>query len=164
MVQLDVSEMHAMEALEDLSKQAKKQKELIQYFIENSEPIEQAKLIQIMGTSSQTVKALVSKGIVKTFQQEVFRDPYKNQSIEQTEAFELTDEQAAAMDPIIASIDEKEDNVFLLHGVTGSGKTEIYLQSIQHVISKGQEAIVLVPEISLTPQMVAALKAALGQM
>ncbi|GIO21916.1 primosomal protein N' [Oceanobacillus sp. J11TS1] len=162
MVQLDVSEMRALETLEDLSKQAKKQKELIQYLIEHPEPIEQAKLVKLLDTSAQTVKTLVSKGIVKTFQQEVFRDPYKNQPIEQTEAFELTDEQAAAMDPIISSIDEKEDNVFLLHGVTGSGKTEIYLQSIQHVISKGQEAIVLVPEISLTPQMVRRFKGRFG--
>lgn len=162
MVQLDVSEMRAMEELEDLSKQAKKQKELIQFFIEYPEPIEQAKLIQTLGTSAQTVKTLVSKGIVKTFQQEVFRDPYKNQPIEQTEAFELTEEQAEAIKPVMASIENQEDNIFLLHGVTGSGKTEIYLQSIQHVISKGQEAIVLVPEISLTPQMVRRFKGRFG--
>ncbi|WP_152656439.1 primosomal protein N' [Oceanobacillus sp. CFH 90083] len=162
MVQLDVSEMRAMEALEDLSKRAKKQKELIQYFLEYPEPVEQTKLIQMLDTSAQTVKALVSKGLVKTFQQEVLRDPYKNQRIEQTEAFELTGEQANAMEAIVASIDEKKDNVFLLHGVTGSGKTEVYLQSIQHVISKGQEAIVLVPEISLTPQMVRRFKGRFG--
>lgn len=162
MVQLDVSELRALEALEDLPKQATKQKELVQYLIENPDPIEQSKVIQVLNTSAQTVKTLMSKGIVKTFQQEVFRDPLKNQVIEATSPFPLTNEQADAMQPIVSSIDEKEDNVFLLHGVTGSGKTEIYLQAIQHVIAKGEEAIVLVPEISLTPQMVRRFKGRFG--
>ena len=62
----------------------------------------------------------------------------------------------------LQTIEEKKHDVFLLYGVTGSGKTEIYLQSIQKVLEKGQEAIVLVPEIALTPQMVNRFKGRFG--
>lgn len=162
MVQLDISEIRAMEALEDLPKQAAKQKELLHFLIGNPQPIEQTKLIQTLNTSAQTVKSLVSKGIVKTYQQEVYRNPYQNEHIEKTEPFMLTEEQQKALDPIVSAVNSADSEVFLLHGVTGSGKTEVYLQSIQHVISKGQEAIVLVPEISLTPQMVKRFKGRFG--
>lgn len=65
-------------------------------------------------------------------------------------------------EPIRETLDSDEHKVFLLHGVTGSGKTEIYLQSIEKVLAKGKEAIVLVPEISLTPQMVNRFKGRFG--
>src|SRR5699024_4898026 len=74
----------------------------------------------------------------------------------------LTDEQEKAMIPINDSIRTETHKTFLLHGVTGSGKTEIYLQAIDKVIQKGQEAIVLVPEIALTPQMVERFKGRFG--
>ena len=61
-------------------------------------------------------------------------------------------------------IEEKQQEVFLLHGVTGSGKTEVYLQAIEKVINQGKEAIVLVPEISLTPQMVNRFKGRFGNL
>lgn len=67
-----------------------------------------------------------------------------------------------AMEPIIRSIEGNYQETFLLNGVTGSGKTEVYLQSIQSVLDKGKEAIVLVPEISLTPQMVERFKGRFG--
>lgn len=68
----------------------------------------------------------------------------------------------AAFEPIKQAVADHVHHVFLLHGVTGSGKTEIYLQSIEKVLAKGQEAIVLVPEISLTPQMVNRFKGRFG--
>ena len=68
-------------------------------------------------------------------------------------------EQQEALDLIINSIDDKKHKVFLLHGVTGSGKTEVYLQSIGHAMELGLSSIVLVPEISLTPQTVGRFKA-----
>ena len=74
----------------------------------------------------------------------------------------LNSEQKAALEKILAALDgtdERKGTNFLLHGVTGSGKTEIYLQAIAHALEHGQGAIVLVPEISLTPQTVERFKA-----
>src|SRR5699024_10588422 len=71
-------------------------------------------------------------------------------------------EQKEAIQPIKEKLDHHQHDVFLLHGVTGSGKTEIYLQAIEQVLLKGKEAIVLVPEISLTPQMVTRFKGRFG--
>ncbi len=73
-------------------------------------------------------------------------------------------QQTEAIAPILSSLENNRGDVFLLYGVTGSGKTEIYLQSIQKVIESGKEAIVLVPEISLTPQMVNRFKARFGNL
>ncbi len=68
------------------------------------------------------------------------------------------------MDPLVKAIKEDVHETLLLHGVTGSGKTEIYLQAIAAVLKKGQEAIMLVPEIALTPQMVTRFKARFGDL
>src|SRR5690625_2291537 len=83
-------------------------------------------------------------------------------SFPKTENLTLTNEQEKAIQPIIQSIHSNDYKTFLLYGVTGSGKTEIYLQSIEKVIRQGKEAIVLVPEISLTPQMVRRFKGRFG--
>src|SRR5699024_9697049 len=109
-----------------------------------------------------TIKTLIDKHILIEYTEEVYRDPYKHRTFEKTEPLSLTEEQAAAMTPILRTIDDRKQETFLLYGVTGSGKTEIYLQSIQKVLAKGQEAIVLVPEISLTPQMVQRFKSRFG--
>jgi len=150
------------EALEDLSKKAKKQRELLIYFIENEKPIEQQELLNRIQTTTSTVKALVEKGLLETYQQEVLRNPYNDNEFVRTEPLPLTKEQSEAIEPINEAIKENKHEVFLIHGVTGSGKTEIYLQAIQNVLNKGQEAIVLVPEISLTPQMVTRFKGRFG--
>lgn len=91
------------------------------------------------------------------------RDPYANEVILPTEPLPLNAEQQNAFGRITAAIDQGPDSqsprAFLLHGVTGSGKTEVYLQGIAHALDQGMSAIVLVPEISLTPQTVERFKA-----
>ncbi|PNB71612.1 primosomal protein N', partial [Pseudomonas sp. FW305-BF6] len=82
----------------------------------------------------------------------VYRDPYVGRDIEKSKPLPLVDEQRVAYEHIVSSFKESEHKIHLLHGGTGSGKTEVYLQTIQEVLLKGMEAIVLVPEISLTPQ------------
>ncbi len=150
------------EALLDLSKQAKKQRKILSYFIEHPDPVEKQKFKSELNVTESTVKTLVDKQLLESDKVEVYRNPYNDKMIKRTEALPLTEEQKAAIKPVNEHIANQEHEVFLLHGVTGSGKTEIYLQSIQTVLEKGEEAIVLVPEISLTPQMVNRFKARFG--
>ncbi|ASS93281.1 primosomal protein N' [Peribacillus simplex] len=146
-----------------MSSHAKKQQELLHYFIEHQEPIPLKELLELINTSSGTVKSLVSKGALAEMDQEIYRDPYENRVFEKSTPFTLTAEQAAALKPIHEKIHHDEHDVFLLYGVTGSGKTEVYLQAIASVIEKGKEAIMLVPEISLTPQTVKRFKERFGE-
>lgn len=150
------------EALLDLPKNAKKQQLALEYFIEKPEEIEQKELLKRLNTTQSTIKSLVDKSLLQTARVEVYRNPYDETSFEQTFPLTLTKEQETAILPIKEKIAHDVHDVFLLHGVTGSGKTEIYLQAIQDVIKKGKEAIVLVPEISLTPQMVSRFKGRFG--
>jgi len=106
------------------------------------------------GVSPATVKTLLGHGWIEEFIREVSRrDDYKAHGGTQTE-LPLSAEQQLAFDKISRFMDSSEPATFLLHGVTGSGKTEIYLQAIRKAVEMGGEAIVLVPEISLTPQTV----------
>ncbi len=83
--------------------------------------------------------------------------------VKKTDFLDLTDEQSVALSQIINAMDKKVSETFLLHGITGSGKTEIYLQAIEHCLKDGKEAIVLVPEISLTPQMTERFRSRFGE-
>ncbi|MGM8214417.1 primosomal protein N' [Bacillaceae bacterium W0354] len=157
-------EVHLLiEEEEAMSGQAKKQKEIIQYFINHDRPVLLKQLLHHLKTTRAPVEALVKKGLLKFTKKEVYRDPYdQHTSNEPTQPLPLTEQQQKVMTPIIQTLEQQLYRTFLLHGVTGSGKTEIYLQSIQHVINQGKEAIVLVPEIALTPQMVSRFKARFG--
>jgi primosomal protein N' (replication factor Y) (superfamily II helicase) len=150
--------------IENLSTQAKGQKQVLEFFLEHSEPIELKTLLADTGVSQASVKALVKKGILTEEYMEVYRDPYAERDFKRQEPLPLTAAQEKAIRPILSSIEEDRHEVFLLYGVTGSGKTEIYLQSIQKVLEKGEEAIVLVPEIALTPQMVKRFKERFGDL
>ncbi|AGK53027.1 primosomal protein N' [Bacillus sp. 1NLA3E] len=143
---------------------ARKQQEVLAYFIDHPEPIELRQLQTNLGVNAGTIKGLVEKGILIQQEKEVYRDPYAEREFPKTEPLPLTDQQVQAITPVLSSIKNDRHDVFLLYGVTGSGKTEIYLQSIQQVIEKGKEAIVLVPEIALTPQMVHRFKGRFGDL
>jgi primosomal protein N' (replication factor Y) (superfamily II helicase) len=151
-----------LRAIKESLNRSMKQKKVIDYFIDHPEPIERSKLLPLLGVTSSVIKGLMDKGILSETEKEVYRDPYANRTIKKTEPLQLTEEQSAAIKPILTALSQKEHVVFLLYGVTGSGKTEIYLQSIQRVLEDGREGIVLVPEISLTPQMVNRFKGRFG--
>lgn len=118
-------------------------------------------VVGTLNVSRTSVKALVDKGVLSEFDQEIYRDPYHGKT-KTSAPLTLTDEQQKVISPILEDISSNQHRVYLCHGVTGSGKTEIYLQSIEKVIEMGKEAIVLVPEISLTPQMVERFKSRFG--
>ena len=127
-------------------------------------------LVRLAGTTSSTIRKLEDKGLVSIAPQISERDPYGKEHILPSQPLELNAEQATALKAVIGAMERlakpagdeakpEGDSVFLLHGVTGSGKTEVYLQAIAHALGQGQGAIVLVPEISLTPQTVERFKA-----
>lgn len=147
---------------EEISNRAKKQKELIEILIHSSEELLDYKEIQAQGISAAVLKEGENKGWIQTVYIEEYRDPYKDVTFEDFNAHKLNQEQENAYNQIAQTIADEEHRVFLLKGVTGSGKTEVYLQSIAKVLDKGQGALMLVPEISLTPQMVSRFKGRFG--
>lgn len=152
------------QAIRELSPRATKQSEVLQYLLAHPEPIQLTELSARLSTTSQTIKALANKGLLDIRSEEVLRDPYKHRQFATTEPLLLTEAQKAVFRPIRAAIASRRAHAFLLHGVTGSGKTEIYLQAIKECLDSGREAIVLVPEISLTPQMVERFKGRFGDL
>src|SRR5699024_1040392 len=141
--------------------QAIRQREIIEYFLRHPKPIKQKKLYNILQINRQNVRPLLDKNLLSEKKVEIYRNPYENE-FPKTERLTLTTEQEAAIEPILTTIQSELHRTFLLHGVTGSGKTEIYLQTNEEVMNQGKEAIVLVPEISLTPQMVRRFKGRFG--
>lgn len=162
-LQVAVTKEKLEEKQEQLKKNAVKQKALLAFLLQANETTFLAKdLQQQTGASSQTIKALIQEGLLTESYEEIYRDPYRDREFTPSTPLDLTTEQAEAAKPIHQAVSDDKHETFLLHGVTGSGKTEIYLQTIDHVLQKGKEAIVLVPEISLTPQMVQRFKERFG--
>ncbi|WP_272511487.1 primosomal protein N' [Bacillus altitudinis] len=162
-LQIAVTKEKLEEKQGQLKKNAVKQKALLAFLLQANETTFLAKdLQQQTGASSQTIKALIQEGLLTESYEEIYRDPYRDREFTPSTPLDLTTEQAEAAKPIHQAVSDDKHETFLLHGVTGSGKTEIYLQTIDHVLQKGKEAIVLVPEISLTPQMVQRFKERFG--
>ena len=141
---------------------SEKQKRVLNFLIQN-DGIQTTDLEVITDTTSAILKTLQNKEYIEIIEQEVERNPFINKNIERTNKLKLTPEQKEAFEKIEKEIKEENYKEFLLYGVTGSGKTEIYLQAIEEVLKKGKTAIVLVPEISLTPQMVDRFISRFGQ-
>ncbi len=143
---------------------SQKQEEIYQVFLRHFQPHTVSQMERKVANARAPLNALVNKGLLKKEEYEQYRDPYVDRYFQKTKALPLTEDQQKAITPILNTIEEKQQEVFLLHGVTGSGKTEVYLQAIEKVINQGKEAIVLVPEISLTPQMVNRFKGRFGNL
>lgn len=149
-----VDGVDVVQTVESIRKSAVKQKELLLYL--DKEKREQfTKLNNLFGASA--VKGVIEKGYAYTVEEKYFRSPYKNLTYSNKDVT-LTDKQAAAVDSVIGT----DKTTSLLFGVTGSGKTEVYLNLIDKTIQSGRTAIMLVPEIALTPQMLKQLRARFG--
>ncbi len=154
------------EVKETINARAHRQRQLIDILINlpEDETIDLTTLRNKHEVSSAVVNRGENEGWCVIEEEVVYRDPYKDSMIEQTENLVFNNEQKAAYKQIIKPIEKNEHEVFLLQGVTGSGKTEVYMQTIAEVLKKGKSALVLVPEISLTPQMVHRFKGRFGEL
>ena len=136
------------------NKQIKSEKQIkILNFIKENQGLTMLELEMFLETSRATINTLIKKGYLEIEEKPIQRDPLANKKVEKTKKLNLTGEQQIAFDKVENAIGEKRFEEFLLFGVTGSGKTEIYLQLIEKVLNEEKQAILLVPEISLTPQM-----------
>ena len=134
----------------EISNRAKKKLELREYLVAHPETVPLADLLEHY--SRDQVNFFVEQGALTILQKEVQRSAAYFEGIESNQALELNPEQKEACEAVVGAIGKKHPP-FLLQGITGSGKTEVYLQIIQGALDMRKTAIVLVPEISLTPQM-----------
>ena len=132
---------------------SEKQIRTLRFLLENGDAL--VSDIEMFADSSRAVvNTLCKNGYVEIAQKKIDRDPFEGKNIERTEKLKLTKEQQEAFDTICDSMDDMLFSEFLIFGVTGSGKTEIYLQLIEKTLKENKSSILLVPEISLTPQTV----------
>ena len=149
-----------------LRQNAVKQKQLLMDIVEHTDdyPKTQKDLETELDLTAAVLNSAVKKGWLKKKAVEVYRDPLAGfKDDEKPAPIKLNDKQQHALDEIAKAIDEKKAETFLLEGITGSGKTEVYLHAISKALAQGRTALMLVPEISLTPQMVRQVKARFGQ-
>jgi primosomal protein N' (replication factor Y) (superfamily II helicase) len=145
--------------MQKLRRRAPRQAELLEAIATLTEPIPAAELLRKKSLDNQTLRALVKRGLARVAEQAVQRDPHADEEFIATANLDLNAEQRIALGTVEEALATPETaHPILLHGVTGSGKTEIYLQAIEIALARGRNAIVLVPEISLTPQTVERFK------
>ena len=138
------------------------QQKVLHLLAESGEPIPFAKLTEQAQVSPSVIRTLEKRGYVEVFQHEVRRDPLSHVNDKSAADLRLTPKQQSALDQITAKLDEGVYAAFLLHGVTGSGKTEVYIRAMRAAVEKGKTALMLVPEISLTPMFARRLRAHFG--
>ena len=134
---------------------APKQAEILRILLDCSdETLTTTDLTKRANTSLATLQSLEKKGLIRIESVQIVRNPLSLDPVPPTQPLTLNPDQATALQAIQAAINSDRRELFLLHGVTGSGKTEVYMQAMAAVLGQGKRVIVLVPEISLTPQTV----------
>ena len=141
---------------------AARQREAYQFLEAAGGSGELAALTGTEGFSRGVVSGLEEKGLVKVADEEAFRDPFEDLVPPAPGGFTLTGHQRTALTALLGGLDERRPRPFLLQGITGSGKTLVYIELLREALVRGRSAIVLVPEISLTPQTVSRFRAHFG--
>jgi len=149
------------EKIAEQLKRAPKQMEVVQYLVTNG-PQSKAQLTNILGINNNILAALINKGIIEKYEFREQRLPEVHEEFANNVVLELNNYQKEAIKRINEALDAEIHTTFLIHGITGSGKTEVYLTSINAALKRGRGAILLVPEIALTPQIIGRFKSILG--
>ena len=137
-----------------------KQKEIVN-FLKNNDRVEINDLIDILKASKQSILSLQNKNLIDIKLEDYYRNPENAYTLEQKEIY-LNEEQKNACNKVISEMFDQNKKTYMLHGVTGSGKTEVYMEIIDYALSQGLDSIVLVPEIALTPQTITRFKNRFG--
>ena len=152
------------EGLNDLRKQALKQARCLELLLACPDgEMRQAELLSRAQANSGSIKSLARLGLVQLFVKTVFRDYFGGRSPEPAPNIIPNADQQAVLEKINQAVADNQFSTFLLHGVTASGKTQVYIEAIYKILELGKTAIVLVPEIALTPQMVSRFRSHFGE-
>lgn len=136
-----------------------KQAHALDFLANSSSSLTMRQLAEGAGCTTAPIQQLLKKGLVEAKEKRIESGEHQLEKVAREKPLELNDDQRNALDRILAALEKSVPHGMVLHGVTGSGKTEVYLQAIDRVVSFGRQAIVLVPEISLTPQTVRRFRA-----
>jgi primosomal protein N' (replication factor Y) len=151
---LNVAPGSVRDHLPQLMKRTPAQAKILQAFLDTPAAQTLSEIRRLTGVGAEVVRNMERKGLLRRERKEVFRDPLATEPVESVATPTLTRQQREAVREITASQAKSLFETFLLYGVTGSGKTEVYLHVIDFALTKGKQAIVIVPEIALTPQLV----------
>lgn len=154
-----------LEALGEREKvfgRARRQEEAYGFIEAAGGTAELATLTGVEGFSRSVISGLEEKGLVDVADEEELRDPFSDMPAADPPDLTPTPDQQRALDAMVQALDEERPAPFLLQGITGSGKTLVYIELLREVLARGKTAIVLVPEISLTPQTVSRFRAHFG--
>lgn len=132
--------------------------------LENSQSMPEKELAYICGVTSSVIKRMIESNVLESFENEVYREVYSSECEKRNiDDIVLSDEQKKAFDEISAGMKNNVPSCFLLHGVTGSGKTLIFEKLINEAVSSGKTAMLLIPEIALTPQILQRFRSLFGK-
>jgi primosomal protein N' (replication factor Y) len=159
---ISATAMATEEVMKELATGSEKQHRLLRTLLEVEGSVEMRDLMRRLNLSDAPAQTLARKGLALIERVEVSSDPLEGSSGDRTRPERLTDEQSACLASIVPAVQERKGQTFLLRGVTGSGKTEVYLRAIEAAVEAGRGAIVLVPEIALTPQTVGWFRSRFG--
>lgn len=137
-----------------------KQKEILEY-VKNVKEIDLGKLLENTNATRQSINGLKEKNIINIKENDFYRNPEQIYSVEHKD-IKLNEEQEKVVNLINQEMFNEDKKPYMIHGVTGSGKTEVYMEIIENALNQGLDSLMLVPEISLTPQTISRFRNKFG--
>ncbi|MGB7061664.1 MAG: primosomal protein N' [Candidatus Zixiibacteriota bacterium] len=146
-------------AISAFKKKSPAQSKCLALLLENEGQLSHRELTAEHRISASSLKGLEKRGLIESSEVERIRESDWGLDVPETQPLSLTEDQQEIQEEVNAAMDQGGYSPFLIHGVTGSGKTQVYIEAIREVLKRGKQALVLVPEISLTPQIISRFKA-----